>query len=193
MADYVLVDKKQLEADLKVVADSIRAKGGTTEALEFPQGMKSAVEAIQSGGGSEMTAGFTSEKYKKWLEVNGYTIVNFTLTSTATANFNINHPLGRPAKSIICFRADLDGSVVMDKICFAVSGDGSISDTYTNRLAQFENEFAPFVIGITFRKTDYRAILQNTAEFIQFRYVNGGGGSSVLLNWESGDYYMAVL
>lgn len=47
MADYVVIDKEQLEADLTTVADSIRAKGGTTEPLAFPQGMKVAVENIQ--------------------------------------------------------------------------------------------------------------------------------------------------
>lgn len=52
MADYKVVDSAQLDADLKVVADAIREKGGTTEQLSFPQGMKQAVEAIQSGGGS---------------------------------------------------------------------------------------------------------------------------------------------
>ena len=50
MADYVVVDKEQLEADLTIVADSIRAKANVTEQLEFPNGMKQAVEAIQSGG-----------------------------------------------------------------------------------------------------------------------------------------------
>ena len=52
MADYKVVDAEQLDADLTIVADAIREKGGTTEQLSFPQGMKQAVEAIQSGGGS---------------------------------------------------------------------------------------------------------------------------------------------
>lgn len=51
MANYKVVDTEQLEADLTVVADAIRGKGGTTELLSFPNGMKEAVEAIQSGGG----------------------------------------------------------------------------------------------------------------------------------------------
>lgn len=51
MAEYVVIDKEQLESDLTIVADSIRAKANVTEKLEFPLGMKSAVEAIQSGGG----------------------------------------------------------------------------------------------------------------------------------------------
>ena len=51
MANYKLVDTDQLETDLKTVADAIREKGGTTEQLAFPDGMASAVEAIQAGGG----------------------------------------------------------------------------------------------------------------------------------------------
>lgn len=50
MAEYVVIDKEQLESDLTVVADSIRAKGGTSEPLEFPHGMKDAIEGIESGG-----------------------------------------------------------------------------------------------------------------------------------------------
>lgn len=45
MADYVVVDKKQLEADLATVSDSIRGLIETEEKLEFPQGMKEAVES----------------------------------------------------------------------------------------------------------------------------------------------------
>lgn len=47
---YVVVDKEQLDADLTVVADAIREKGGTSEPLVFPSGMVEAVKAIQSGG-----------------------------------------------------------------------------------------------------------------------------------------------
>ena len=50
MAEYVVIDKEQLESDLTVLADAIREKGGTSEQLAFPLGMKSAVDSIQSGG-----------------------------------------------------------------------------------------------------------------------------------------------
>lgn len=49
---YVVVDKEQLEADLGIVCDAIREKGGTSEPLAFPNGMADAVRGIQSGGGS---------------------------------------------------------------------------------------------------------------------------------------------
>ena len=43
--------RKVDEASLTAVANSIRAKGGTTGALAFPDGFVSAVQAIQAGGG----------------------------------------------------------------------------------------------------------------------------------------------
>ena len=51
MANYI-VQKESLE----IVADSIRAKAGTTEKLEFPYGWKAAVDGIKGGGGSVKVA-----------------------------------------------------------------------------------------------------------------------------------------
>lgn len=51
MADYKVVDAEQLDADLKVVADAIREKGGTSEQLEFPNGMADAVRNLVSALG----------------------------------------------------------------------------------------------------------------------------------------------
>lgn len=48
MAEYVVVDKERLEADLTTVADAIREKSGTTEDLDFPLGMKEVVESIDT-------------------------------------------------------------------------------------------------------------------------------------------------
>jgi hypothetical protein len=39
------------EESLTMVADAIRAKGGTSEALSFPTGFADAIAAIQAGGG----------------------------------------------------------------------------------------------------------------------------------------------
>ena len=44
MADYLVTS-----TELKSVADAIRAKGGTTERLTFPDGFVSTVESIQAG------------------------------------------------------------------------------------------------------------------------------------------------
>lgn len=48
MANEYLVNS----SDMTAVADAIRAKGGTSEALAFPGGFVSAVQAIQAGGSS---------------------------------------------------------------------------------------------------------------------------------------------
>lgn len=69
MANYKVVDADQLDADLKTVADAIREKGGTTESLEFPLGMKSAVENIKSGGSASEE--FIGVKYSEFDSVRG--------------------------------------------------------------------------------------------------------------------------
>lgn len=46
MAEYLTTD-----TDLKKVADAIRAKGGTTEELTYPDGFAAAIAAISSGSG----------------------------------------------------------------------------------------------------------------------------------------------
>lgn len=46
MANYKIVDADQLDADMATVADAIRAKGGTSDPLAWPDGYKTAVEAI---------------------------------------------------------------------------------------------------------------------------------------------------
>ena len=48
MAYDKVVDSAFLEAGLTLVGDSIRAKGGTSAKLEFPNGMKAAVDAIDT-------------------------------------------------------------------------------------------------------------------------------------------------
>lgn len=55
MANYKVVDADKLDADLQTVADAIKAKAGTEEAMEFPSGFASAVESIETGGGADHT------------------------------------------------------------------------------------------------------------------------------------------
>ena len=52
MATYKVVDADQLNADMTSVADSIRTKGGTTDALAWPDGYKTAIDSIPAGGGA---------------------------------------------------------------------------------------------------------------------------------------------
>ena len=46
--------KKVNDASLASVADAIRKKGGTSDALVFPEGFVSAISAIQTGGGGAL-------------------------------------------------------------------------------------------------------------------------------------------
>lgn len=50
MANEYLVNSE----DMTAVADAIRSKGGTSDALEFPGGFVDAVGAIQTGGGNDL-------------------------------------------------------------------------------------------------------------------------------------------
>lgn len=52
-----VVDSAALDAGMKSVADAIRAKTGTTDLLAWPDGFKSAVEGIQTGGGQAFQCG----------------------------------------------------------------------------------------------------------------------------------------
>lgn len=79
------VDAEQLDADLTIVADAIRSKGGTTEQLAFPSGFKSAVENINT----------SREEQEKTLDVveNGeYSILPDTGKALSKANVYVNIP-----------------------------------------------------------------------------------------------------
>lgn len=49
MAYDKVVDSAQLDAGMTEVAQAIRAKGGTTAPLAWPDGFKAAVEGIETG------------------------------------------------------------------------------------------------------------------------------------------------
>ena len=65
MALDKVIDSAQLDADLTAVADAIRTKGGTSEALSFPDGFVSAVEGIQAGGGGYTIADIIEDRITK--------------------------------------------------------------------------------------------------------------------------------
>ena len=51
MAYDKAVDSTQLDADLTLIADAIRTKGGTSASLAFPSGFIDAIDDIPTGGG----------------------------------------------------------------------------------------------------------------------------------------------
>ena len=78
MALDKVVDSAVLDAGMKSVADAIRAKAGTTDLLAWPDGFKSAVEGIQTGGGG----GTTSDAVMKdvnFYDYDGTLVASYTL------------------------------------------------------------------------------------------------------------------
>lgn len=73
MANEYLINS----ADMITVADAIRAKGGTSEALVFPDGFVSAVQAIQAGGGGTIPA--ASSKDVNFYDYDGTLLYSYTL------------------------------------------------------------------------------------------------------------------
>lgn len=57
MAYDKVIDSSALDANLASIAEAIRTNGGTTDQLVFPAGFISAIEAIEAGGGFEISTG----------------------------------------------------------------------------------------------------------------------------------------
>lgn len=96
MATYKVVDADKLDTDLKAVADSIRAKGGTAENLNFPTDYVSAVENIKAVDNAK-------EEQEKTVEIteNGITEVvadEGKTMSKVTVNTNVafDGEIGKP-------------------------------------------------------------------------------------------------
>lgn len=80
MALYKVIDSAALDTGMTAVADAIRAKAGLTDPLVWPDGFKSAVDSIQSGGGSGAKEPYIEETYDangNLIDVNlvGYTAI----------------------------------------------------------------------------------------------------------------------
>ena len=71
MANWKKVDVDQLDADLTSVADAIRERSGTAEALNFPDGFVSAVEGIQDYVVEYCAGNLTSYRNDKLTIING--------------------------------------------------------------------------------------------------------------------------
>ena len=103
MAVNKLVDSTQLDADLTSVANAIRTKCGTSASLAFPSGFVSAVEAIPIGGGGyDVDAGDLTALFDKYVEENDMLVMDLTFASDQTANWTVNHSLGRaPVEALL--------------------------------------------------------------------------------------------
>lgn len=87
MAYDKVVDSAVLDAGLTAIADAIRAKGGTSAQLAFPDAMKAAIEAIEAGGGS-------------------FNIVTSTFADATTSLGEVAHGLSQKPTFAIAIRAN---------------------------------------------------------------------------------------
>ena len=78
MALDKVVDSAVLDAGMKSVADAIRAKAGTTDLLAWPEGFKTAVEGIQTGGGGGSTSD-VAMKDVNFYDYDGTLVASYTL------------------------------------------------------------------------------------------------------------------
>lgn len=85
MAYDKVVDSAFLEAGLKKVGDSIRAKAGTSELLEFPDAMSAAVDAIDTSKPEQTKTATPSLSQQTIVPDSGYTLSSVTVNAMPTA------------------------------------------------------------------------------------------------------------
>ena len=83
-----VVDSAVLDAGMTLVADAIRAKAGTTDLLAWPDGFKTAVEGIQTGGGTTPGAPGDITFY----DYDGTIVTSWTLEELATKTALPDYP-----------------------------------------------------------------------------------------------------
>ena len=88
MAFDKVVDSAVLDAGMKSVADAIRAKAGTTDLLAWPDGFKTAVDGIQTGGGTTPSAPSDITFY----DYDGTIVTSWTLEELATKTALPDYP-----------------------------------------------------------------------------------------------------
>lgn len=143
------------QPDLVSVANAIRTKGGTSEALAFPDGFVSAVQAIQAGGGAVQADWSQNDETQldyvknrpfyletEWVNINdvfGATIYPTTFTTVDDNGVNIargEFPLGTGIHKVV-----FDG---VTYVC-TMSEDGSIGGKMVSETAIDFSEY-PFMI-----------------------------------------------
>lgn len=123
MANYVLVDADQLDADMTSVADKIRAKGGTSEKLEWPAGYEAAVEAISTGVTvQEATGTFTTNTGGTATVTCGFQPDLVVVTKNETSTENDTYVAAFPFKDFTSKKIDVP--------MWTTSSSGYVYDLY---------------------------------------------------------------
>lgn len=144
------------QSDLVSVANAIRTKGGTSEALVFPAGFVSAVQAIQAGGGAVQADWSQNDETQpdyvrnrpfyletEWVSINdqvGATVYPMTVTTADNNGVNI-------AKGDFELGPGGTHKVVFDGVTYVCtpSEDGSIGGKIVSETSIDFSEY-PFVL-----------------------------------------------
>lgn len=143
------------QSDLVSVANAIRVKGGTSEALVFPDGFVSAVQAIQAGGGAVQADwnqnDETQPDYVKnrpfyleteWLNINDeFGVTFYPMTFTTVDNNGVNTARGEFVLGVGIHKVVFDG---VTYVC-TMSEDGSIGGKIVSQTSIDFSEY-PFVL-----------------------------------------------
>lgn len=102
--------RKVNDNSLASVADAIRSKGGTSDALVFPDGFVSAISAIQTGGGA-VSSGYSvtfPATANNWDKILNYAAL--VLSDGSTVDFkDYSVVAGRTINNVIDIRASASG------------------------------------------------------------------------------------
>ena len=112
MAQYKVVNAEQLDSDLAIIATKIKAKGGTSDALEFPQGFIDAVDAIDtSKEEQEKIIDITENGTTEVIPDDGKVLSKVTVNVDVASTGGERHILTDAEKQDVTF-VDYDGAFV---------------------------------------------------------------------------------
>lgn len=143
MANYKVVNADQLDADMKTVADAIRAKAGTTTDMQFPDGYISVIENIKDGvklptlinPGTEADALLNKEFINQAGEIVAGTIISKSADSVTVSGKTVKVPSGYYPESVSKDVASVDQATPE----ISVSSSGLITASATQKTGYVEN------------------------------------------------------
>lgn len=176
MANYLVTD-----TDLTSVADAIRTKGGTSAALEFPDGFVDAIDDIETGGGGDTLAEYGNGTLATWHTTD--------LTSIISNGMRYNSNL----KTIVAPNLTSIGTNAF--------GNAGLKTLDTAKLSSIAN--GAFVSCASFTKLILRrssvASLGNTSAFNSSPFASSGSGgtlyvpSAMIASYQSATNWSTIL
>ena len=157
MAFDKVVDSAFLEAGLKKVGDSIRAKAGTSELLEFPDAMSAAVDAIDTSKPEQTKTATPSLSQQTIVPDSGKVLSGVTvepITSTLLTSLDSDFKAENIAEGVNMFGVVgtmASKGVISQKFKNAILN--TISDEETGAVGIFDCEFFVATIGLESKNT----------------------------------------